>query len=44
MDMYNRGLRYCLSIAMILGTLLTGPATVAELSPWYQSRCLPPCY
>jgi hypothetical protein len=44
MDMYNRGLRYCLWIAMILGTLLTGAATVAELSPWHQSRCLPPCY
>jgi hypothetical protein len=44
MDMYNRGLRYCLWIAMILGTLLTGAATVAELSPWYQSCYLPPCY
>jgi hypothetical protein len=44
MDMYNRGLRYCLWIAMILGTLLTGAATVAEFSPWYQSCYLPPCY
>jgi hypothetical protein len=44
MDMYNRGLRYCLWIAMILGTLLTGAAPVAELSPWHQSRCLPHRY
>jgi hypothetical protein len=44
MDMYNRGLRYCLWLAVIFGTLLTGAATVAELSPWYQSCYLPPCY
>jgi hypothetical protein len=44
MDMYNRGLRYCLWIAVIMGTLLTGAATVAELSPWYQSCFFPPCY
>lgn len=44
MDMYNRGLRYCLWLAIIFGTLLTGAATVAELSPWYQSCYLPPCY
>ena len=44
MDMYNRGLRYCLWIAVILGTLWTGAATVAELAPWYQSCYLPPCY
>jgi hypothetical protein len=24
--------------------LLTGAATVAEFSPWYQSCYLPPCY
>jgi hypothetical protein len=44
MDMYNRGLRYCLWLAIIFGTLLTGAAMVAELSPWYQSCYLPPCY
>lgn len=44
MDMYNRGLRYFLWITVILGTLLTGAATVAELSPWYQSCYFPPCY
>jgi hypothetical protein len=44
MDMYNRGLRYCLWIAVIMGTLLTGAATVAELMPWYESCYLPPCY
>jgi hypothetical protein len=44
MDMYNRGLRYFLWIAVILGTLLTGAATVAELVPWYQSCYFPPCY
>jgi hypothetical protein len=44
MDMYNRGLRCCLWIAVILGTLLTGAATVAELAPWYQSCYFPPCY
>ncbi len=44
MDMYNRGLRYCLWIAVILGTLMTGAATVAELAPWYQSCYFPPCY
>ena len=43
-DMYNRGLRYCLWLAIIFGTLLTGAAMVAELSPWYQSCYLPPCY
>jgi hypothetical protein len=44
MDMYNRGLRYFLWNTVILGTLLTGAATVAELIPWYQSCYLPPCY
>jgi hypothetical protein len=44
MDMYNRGLRYFLWITVILGTLLTGAATVAELMPWYQSCYFPPCY
>ena len=44
MDMYNRGLRYCLWIAVIMGTLMTGAATVAELMPWYQSCYFPPCY
>lgn len=44
MDMYNRGLRYCLWLAIIFGTLLTGAATVAELSPWQHSCYLPPCY
>jgi hypothetical protein len=44
MDMYNRGLRYCLWLAIIFATLLTGAATVAKLSPWYQSCYLPPCY
>ena len=44
MDMYNRGLRYFLWIPGIFGTLLTGAATVAELSPWYQSCYFPPCY
>lgn len=44
MDMYHRGLRYFLWIAVILGTLWTGAATVAELAPWYQSCYLPPCY
>lgn len=44
MDMYNRGLRYFLWIAVILGTLLTGAATVAELVPWYESCYFPPCY
>jgi hypothetical protein len=44
MDMYNRGLRYCLWFAVIFGTLLTGAATVAQLSPWHQSCYLPPCY
>ena len=44
MDMYNRGLRYFLWITVILGTLWTGAATVAELVPWYQSCYLPPCY
>ena len=44
MDMYNRGLRYCLWITVIFGTLLTGAATVAELAPWYQSCYFPPCY
>jgi hypothetical protein len=44
MDMYNRGLRYFLWITVILGTLLTGAATVAELGPWYESCYLPPCY
>jgi hypothetical protein len=44
MDMYNRGLRYFLWITVILGTLFTGAATVAELTPWYQSCYLPPCY
>ena len=44
MDMYNRGLRYFLWIAVILGTLWTGAATVAELAPWSQSCYLPPCY
>lgn len=44
MDMYNRGLRYCLWIAVIMGTLMTGAATVAEFAPWYQSCYLPPCY
>jgi hypothetical protein len=44
MDMYNRGLRSCLWIAVILGTLMTGAATVAELMPWYQSCYFPPCY
>jgi hypothetical protein len=29
---------------VILGTLLTGAATVAELAPWYQSCYFPPCY
>jgi hypothetical protein len=44
MDMYNQGLRYFLWITVILGTLLTGAATVAELAPWYQSCYFPPCY
>jgi hypothetical protein len=44
MDMYNRGLRYFLWLVVILGTLWTGAATVAELAPWYQSCYLPPCY
>jgi hypothetical protein len=44
MDMYNRGLRYFLWITVILGTLLTGAATVAELVPWYESCYFPPCY
>lgn len=44
MDLYNRGLRYFLWITVIIGTLLTGAATVAELSPWYQSCYFPPCY
>lgn len=44
MDMYNRGLRYFLWIAVIMGTLLTGAATVAELMPWYQTCMFPPCY
>ena len=44
MDMYNRGLRYCLWIAVILGTMLTGAVTVAELSPWYETCYFPPCY
>jgi hypothetical protein len=44
MDMYNRGLRYFLWLAVIFGTLLTGAATVAHLAPWYQSCYLPPCY
>jgi len=44
MDMYNRGLRYFLWIAVILGTLMTGAATVAEFAPWYQSCYFPPCY
>lgn len=44
MDMYNRGLRSFLWITVVLGTLLTGAATVAELVPWYQSCYFPPCY
>lgn len=44
MDMYHRGLRCCLWIVVILGTLLTGAATVAELAPWYHSCYFPPCY
>ena len=44
MDMYNRGLRYCLWIAVILGTMLTGAVTVAELAPWYETCYFPPCY
>ncbi len=44
MDMYNRGLRSILWIAVILGTLMTGAATVAEFMPWYQSCYFPPCY
>jgi hypothetical protein len=44
MDMYNQGLRYFLWLTVILGTLLTGAATVAELGPWYESCYLPPCY
>jgi len=32
------------SLEFILGTLLTGAATVAHLAPWYQSCYLPPCY
>lgn len=44
MDMYNRGLRAILWVTVIMGTLLTGAATVAELLPWYQSCYLPPCY
>lgn len=44
MDMYNRGLRYFLWIAVIVGTLMTGAATVAEFAPWYQSCYFPPCY
>ena len=44
MDMYNRGLRAVLWIAVIMGTLLTGAATVAELMPWYQTCYFPPCY
>jgi hypothetical protein len=44
MDMYNRGLRSFLWIAVILGTLLTGAATIAELVPWYESCYFPPCY
>lgn len=44
MDMYQRGLRYFLWIAVILGTLWTGAATVAGLVPGYQSCYLPPCY
>ena len=44
MDMYNRGIRSFLWIAVVLGTLLTGAATVAEFAPWYQSCFFPPCY
>jgi hypothetical protein len=44
MDMYNRGLRAFLWIAVIMGTLLTGAATVAELVPWYETCYFPPCY
>lgn len=44
MDMYHRGLRYCLWLTVIFGTLLTGAMTVTELTPWYQSCYLPPCY
>ena len=44
MDMYNRGLRYCLWIIVIFGTMLTGAATLAEFTPWSQSCYLPPCY
>lgn len=44
MDMYNRGLRYCLWIAVIFGTMLTGAVTVAKLAPWYESCYFPPCY
>ena len=44
MDMYNRGLRAILWVTVIMGTLITGAATVAELMPWYQSCYLPPCY
>jgi hypothetical protein len=44
MDMYNRGLRYCLWLVVIFGTLLTGAATVAEFVPRYGACYLPPCY
>ena len=44
MDMYHRGLRLCLWLAVIFGTLMTGAATVAEFAPWHQTCYLPPCY
>ena len=44
MDMYNHGLRYFLWLTVILGTLLTGAATLAQLAPWHQCCYLPPCY
>ena len=44
MDMYNRGLRYLLWLVIIFGSALSGAMAVAELTPWYQSCYLPPCY
>jgi hypothetical protein len=44
MDMYNRGLRYVLWLVIIFGSALSGAIAVAELTPWYQSCYLPPCY
>lgn len=43
-SLFDRGLRYCLWLVVILGMFVTMIAAYEELAPWASSCYLPPCY